>query len=68
MINWIMQRAKEPSSYAAVGVGIVGLGVISGVGELIFIGIALIFKTAWVLLISWIPAFFAFVYMDDDIF
>lgn len=40
MINWIMQRAKEPSSYAAVGVGIVGLGVISGVGELIFIGIA----------------------------
>ena len=37
MINWIMQRAKEPSSYAAVGVGIVGLGVISGVGELIFI-------------------------------
>ena len=33
MINWIMQRAKEPSSYAAVGVGIVGLGVISGVGE-----------------------------------
>tara|TARA_R110000824_G_scaffold383853_1_gene577559 strand:+ start:64 stop:228 length:165 start_codon:yes stop_codon:yes gene_type:complete len=40
MINWIKQRAKEPSSYAAVGVGIVGLGVISGVGELIFIGIA----------------------------
>ena len=40
MINWIKQRAKEPLSYAAVGVGIVGLGVISGVGELIFIGIA----------------------------
>jgi len=40
MINWIKQRSNEPSSYAAVGVGIVGLGVISGVGELIFIGIA----------------------------
>tara|TARA_R110000868_G_scaffold135545_1_gene348125 strand:+ start:1849 stop:2013 length:165 start_codon:yes stop_codon:yes gene_type:complete len=40
MINWIIERAKEPSSYAAVGVGIVGLGVISGAGGLVFIGIA----------------------------
>ena len=39
MMNWIKARLVEPSSYAAVGVGIVGLGIVSGVGELIFVGI-----------------------------
>jgi len=39
MFEWIKGRLSEPSSYAAIGVGIIGIGIVSGVGELVFIGI-----------------------------
>tara|TARA_R100001369_G_scaffold54497_1_gene81375 strand:- start:138 stop:305 length:168 start_codon:yes stop_codon:yes gene_type:complete len=39
MFGWIKERLSEPSSYAAIGVGIIGIGIVSGVGELVFIGI-----------------------------
>ncbi len=40
IVNWITGRLSEPSSYAAIGVGVIGIGIISGVGELLFIGVA----------------------------
>ena len=39
MFEWIKGRLSEPSSYAAIGVGIIGIVIVSGVSELIFIGI-----------------------------
>lgn len=39
-MNWLINRLKEPSSYAAIGVGIIGIGLIIGVMELAFIGVA----------------------------
>ncbi len=39
-MNWLMNRLKEPSSYAAIGVGIIGIGLIINVMELAFIGVA----------------------------
>ena len=35
IVNWITGRLSEPSSYAAIGVGVIGIGMISGVGELV---------------------------------
>ena len=40
IVSWITGRLSEPSSYAAIGVGVIGIGIISGVGELLFIGVA----------------------------
>ena len=40
IVNWVMKRLSEPSSYAAIGVGVIGIGMISGVGELLFVGVA----------------------------
>lgn len=40
IVNWITGRLSEPSSYAAIGVGVIGIGMIAGVGELLFIGVA----------------------------
>ena len=37
MFGWIKGRLSEPSSYAAIGVGIIGIGIVSGV--VVFIGI-----------------------------
>ena len=40
IVNWVTKRLSEPSSYAAIGVGVIGIGMISGVGELLFVGVA----------------------------
>ena len=40
IVNWVTKRLTEPSSYAAIGVGVIGLGMITGVGELMFLGVA----------------------------
>jgi len=40
MIKWIKDRVSEPSSYAAVGVAVMGVGVVINQPILIFIGIA----------------------------
>jgi hypothetical protein len=40
IVNWIAGRLSEPSSYAAIGVGVIGIGMITGVLELSFIGVA----------------------------
>jgi len=39
MIKWITGRLSEPSSYAAIGVGVIAIGTISGIGELVFVGL-----------------------------
>ena len=33
IVNWITGRLSEPSSYAAIGVGVIGIGMISGVAN-----------------------------------
>tara|TARA_R110002110_G_scaffold156423_1_gene351448 strand:+ start:1467 stop:1631 length:165 start_codon:yes stop_codon:yes gene_type:complete len=38
LINWIIDRLKEPSSYAAAGAVIIGIGVIINQPVLIIIG------------------------------
>jgi 4-amino-4-deoxy-L-arabinose transferase-like glycosyltransferase len=38
-MNWIMSRMKEPSSYAAAGGAIVGIGVLISQPVVIIIGI-----------------------------
>jgi hypothetical protein len=40
MMNWVKDRISEPSSYAAVGVAVMGVGVVINQPILIFIGIA----------------------------
>jgi sulfite exporter TauE/SafE len=40
MINWISGRLSEPSSYAAVGAGLVGVGVIISITEVVMLGVA----------------------------
>ena len=40
IVHWVMERLVEPSSYAAVAGGGVGLGVLLGLDILIIIGIA----------------------------
>ena len=38
-MNWIMSRMKEPSSYAAAGGAIVGIGVLISQPVVIIIGV-----------------------------
>ena len=38
-MNWIMSRMKEPSSYAAAGGAIVGIGVLVSQPVVIIIGV-----------------------------
>jgi hypothetical protein len=38
-MKWIMNRLSEPSSWGAIGVGVIALGTISGIGELVFVGL-----------------------------
>ena len=38
-MNWIMSRMKEPSSYAAAGGAIVGIGVLISQPVVIFVGV-----------------------------
>ena len=38
-MKWIMNRLSEPSSYAAIGVGVIAVGTIVGIGELVFVGL-----------------------------
>jgi hypothetical protein len=38
-MNWILSRMKEPSSYAALGGGVVGIGVLISQPVVIIIGI-----------------------------
>ena len=38
-MNWILSRMKEPSSYAALGGGVVGTGVLISQPVVIIIGI-----------------------------
>lgn len=38
-MKWIMSRLSEPSSYAAIGVGVIAIGTIVGIGELVFVGL-----------------------------
>jgi hypothetical protein len=40
MMKWIKDRVSEPSSYAAVGVVVMGVGIIINQPILVFIGIA----------------------------
>jgi len=40
MMKWIKGRISEPSSYAAVGVAVMGVGVVINQPILIFVGIA----------------------------
>jgi|TARA_R110000744_G_scaffold6827_1_gene23612 hypothetical protein len=40
IVEWIMDRMKEPSSYAAAGGAIIGLGIIFSQPLLIWAGIA----------------------------
>jgi hypothetical protein len=39
LIHWIIDRFKEPSSYAAAGAIVIGIGVITGQNWLILLGI-----------------------------
>ena len=39
LINWIIDRFTEPSSYAAAGAVVIGIGVITSQSWLIMIGI-----------------------------
>ena len=38
-MKWIMNRLSEPSSWGAIGVGVIAVGTISGIGELVFVGL-----------------------------
>jgi len=40
IFSWIKSRIAEPSSYAAVGVGVMGVGIIIDQPILVYIGIA----------------------------
>jgi hypothetical protein len=39
-MEWITGRLKEPSTYAGVGVGVVGVGIVIDEPICVFIGIA----------------------------
>ena len=39
LINWIIDRFKEPSSYAAAGAALMGIGMLTGQNWLILLGI-----------------------------
>jgi hypothetical protein len=39
IMNWAKERASEPSSYAAMGVAVMGLGMIFNMPILIYVGI-----------------------------
>ena len=39
IMNWAKERASEPSSYAAIGLGVMGVGIIVQLPILIYIGI-----------------------------
>ena len=38
-MKWIMNRLSEPASWGAIGVGVIAIGTISGIGELVFVGL-----------------------------
>jgi|TARA_R110000824_G_scaffold246045_1_gene435117 hypothetical protein len=38
-MNWILKRLSEPSSWGAIGVGVIAVGTITGIGELVFVGL-----------------------------
>jgi|TARA_R110000796_G_scaffold1911_1_gene7774 hypothetical protein len=38
-MTWIMKRLSEPSSWGALGVGVIAIGTITGIGELVFVGL-----------------------------
>jgi len=38
-MNWIINRLSEPSSWGAIGVGVIAIGTITGIGELVFVGL-----------------------------
>jgi hypothetical protein len=40
MIEWVKSRVQEPSTWAAIGAVIVGLGVVTGSMTVLLIGIA----------------------------
>ena len=39
-MNWILTRMKEPSSWAAAGVVVIGIGVVIDLPVLVFVAIA----------------------------
>tara|TARA_R100000808_G_scaffold10564_1_gene27924 strand:+ start:1385 stop:1555 length:171 start_codon:yes stop_codon:yes gene_type:complete len=39
VLSWVKSRISEPSSYAAIGVGVMGIGIIISQPVLIYIGI-----------------------------
>jgi hypothetical protein len=39
-MEWLKGRMKEPSTYAGVGIGVIGLGIVIDEPFLIFVGIA----------------------------
>jgi len=38
-MNWIKKRLSEPSSWGSIGVGVIAIGTITGIGELVFVGL-----------------------------
>jgi len=40
IMKWVKERVSEPSSYAAVGVAVMGVGMILDIPILIYVGIA----------------------------
>ena len=38
-MKWIMNRLSEPSSWGAIGVGVIAVGTIVGIGKLVFVGL-----------------------------
>jgi hypothetical protein len=40
MLKWAMGRVREPSTYAAIGIAIVGIGILVDQSYLIMAGIA----------------------------
>jgi hypothetical protein len=39
LIHWLIDRFKEPSSYAAAGAALMGIGMLTGQNWLIILGI-----------------------------
>tara|TARA_Y100000593_G_C4306636_1_gene336096 strand:- start:1151 stop:1330 length:180 start_codon:yes stop_codon:yes gene_type:complete len=40
IMDWIKDRISEPSSYAAIGVGVMGVGMVLNMPVLFWVGIA----------------------------
>ena len=38
-MTWILNRLSEPSSWGVIGVGVIAIGTITGIGELVFVGL-----------------------------